>query len=134
MANLRAAKATDVYICSGDPHGETYTPRFTQHGFRYVEVTGLAYILNETEIEAVELHTDVQHACVWSQKSNLMGLPTDCPQRDERRGWMGDAALAAELAVYNFGMGAIYSRWLLQIADAAHDDGSVPNFVPSLIT
>ena len=146
--NLRGAKATDVYICNDNPQGESYTPTFTQHGFRYVEVTGLDYPLLEADIEAVELHSavqqtssmsfsnpllnQIQHLCIWGLKSNLMSVPTDCPQRDERRGWMGDAALAAELATYNFGMGAMYTRWLLQIADAQNDDGSFPNYVPAL--
>ena len=102
VGNLRSAKATDVYTCRGDPAGESYIPTFTQHGFRYAEVTGLGYPLAYDAIESVELHSDVvqhssiafsqpllnriQHAVVWGQKSNLMSVPTDCNQRDERRG------------------------------------------------
>lgn len=148
VGNLRSARATDTYICRGDPNGETYIPTFTQHGFRYVEVSGLSYPLKEDDLEAVELHSDVKQTSsllfsypllneihqmvIWGQKSNLMSVPTDCPQRDERRGWMGDVALTAEEAAYNFGMGAFYSRWLLQIVDTQASDGSVPNYVPAL--
>lgn len=127
--NLRSAKATDYYICSGDPNGESYTPAFTQHGFRYTEVTGLNYALDPSEVEAVEIHTDVkqtsfiefadpllnkiQHMVIWGLKTNFMGVQTDCDQRDERKGWMGDAALTAEAAVLSYGMGAFYTHWLV---------------------
>lgn len=129
VENLRSAEATDYYICSGDPNGESYTPIFTQHGFRYVEVTGLDYTLDPSDVEAVEIHTDVkqtsfiefadpllnqiQHMVMWGLKSNFMGVQTDCDQRDERKGWMGDAALTAEAAVLSYGMGAFYTQWLV---------------------
>jgi alpha-L-rhamnosidase len=129
VENLRTAEATDCYICSGDPNGESYTPTFTQHGFRYVEVTGLNYTLDPSDVEAVEVHTDVkqtsfiefvdpllnqiQHMVMWGLKSNFMGVQTDCDQRDERKGWMGDAALTAEAAVLSYGMGAFYTQWLV---------------------
>jgi len=74
----------------------------------------------------------IQHAVVWGQKSNLMSVPTDCPQRDERLGWMGDAALTGEEANLNFRMGALYSHWLDIIRDDQNKDGSVTNVVPSL--
>ena len=116
--NLRGALSTDVYICSGDGAAVEWAPTFTQHGFRYAELSGGVLPLTEDQVSAMELHTDVeqhstlafsapllnaiQHAVVWSQRSNIMsGVPTDCPQRDERKGWMGDAALSAEEAVYN---------------------------------
>ena len=100
--NLRGAKATDIYTCDGNAN--TLVPTFTQHGFRYAEVTGVTLALDQ--IVALEMHTDVrqhsdvtfsnnllnqiQHAVVWSQKSNLMSVPIDCPNRDERKGWMGE--------------------------------------------
>ena len=121
---------------------------FTQHGFRYVEVSGLGAPLAMTQVEAIEMHTAIsqvsavstslpmlnaiQHATLWGQKSNIMSVPTDCPNRDERRGWTGDASLTAEEALYNYGMGAIYTRWLDEIVDDQTADGSVNNFVPSL--
>ncbi|VEU45032.1 unnamed protein product [Pseudo-nitzschia multistriata] len=128
VENLRTAKPNDYYICNGDPKGESYIPSFTQHGFRYVEITGLNYTLDPTDVEAVELHTDVkqtsfiqfadpllnqiQHMVMWGLKSNFMSVQTDCNQRDERKGWMGDAALTAEAAVLSYGMGAFYTHWL----------------------
>ena len=149
VGNLRGAKATDVFTCSGISP-ETYTPTFTQHGFRYAEVSGLGYPLAFEDISAVELHTDVtehssitfsdsllnlmQHAVVWGQKSNLMSVPTDCDNRDERRGWSGDAALTAEEAFYNFDMNAFYHHWLDMIQDDQQSSGAVTNFVPNLGT
>ena len=74
----------------------------------------------------------IQHATVWGQKSNVMSVPTDCDNRDERRGWTGDAALTAEEALYNFGMGAVYTRWLDEYVDDQTADGASNNFVPAL--
>jgi hypothetical protein len=112
--NLRSARATDVYVLRGDPTGEVYSPRFTQHGFRFVEVSGSLYGKGTTtmavdatpqmeDIVAFEMHSDVpltgditftgepllnqiQSNIAWGAKSNLMSVPTDCPQRDERFG------------------------------------------------
>jgi alpha-L-rhamnosidase len=147
--NLRTAEATDRYICSGNAKGESYIPYFTQHGFRYVEISGLNYTLALSDVEVVELHTDVQptssirfadpllnqiqNMVLSGLKSNLMSVQTDCPQRDERRGWMGDAALTAEAAALSFGMGAFYTRWLDQMMDAqSPNNGGMPDFVPPL--
>ncbi|MGB1875277.1 MAG: family 78 glycoside hydrolase catalytic domain, partial [Akkermansiaceae bacterium] len=148
VGNLRGAQATDVYTCRGDGTGEDYTPTFTQHGFRYAEVTGLGAPLMPDQIRAVEMHTalsqhsavefgtpllnKIQHAVLWGQKSNVMSVPTDCPQRDERRGWTGDAALTAEEALYNYGMGAVYSHWLDVFADDQAPNGGSNDFVPAL--
>jgi alpha-L-rhamnosidase len=151
VGNLRNARATDVYTCVGDESGEGYVPTFTQHGFRYAEVSGLDGPLDESQVSAIEMHTDIrqhssvqfshpllnqiQHNVIWGQKSNVMsGVATDCPQRDERRGWTGDAALTAEEAVYNFMMGAVYTRWLLQYEDDQTATGASNNFVPALAT
>ena len=124
------------------------TPTFTQHGFRYAEVTGLGAPLMPDQIRAVEMHTalsqhsavefgtpllnKIQHAELRGQKSNVMSVPTDCPQRDERRGWTGDAALTAEEALYNYGMGAVYSKWLDVFADDQAPNGGSNDFVPAL--
>ena len=127
VGNLRKALATDVYTCRGDAEGESYVPTFTQHGFRYAEVSGAETLLRDDQVTALEMHTDVQqhaalafsnvrlnrlqHLVLWGQKANIMsGVPTDCPQRDERRGWTGDAALTAEEAVMNYAMGAVCIR------------------------
>lgn len=143
--NLRSAKATDVYILKGEGL-ETYEPRFTYHGFRYVEVTGfpgepkLENLLGRVVHSSVEttgnftcsneLLNKIQANIIWGQLSNLMGIPTDCPQRDERMGWMGDAHLSAEEAIYNFWMPSFYEKWVRDIMVSQADDGSVPDVVP----
>ncbi len=145
VANLRGAKATDVYILKGEGI-EVYEPRFTYHGFRYVEVTGFPGIPSIDNLQGVVVHTDVKpvggFSCsnqlindihkniLWGQLSNLMSIPTDCPQRDERMGWMGDAQLSAEEAIYNFDMAAFYTKWIRDIRFSQRDDGSVPDVVP----
>ncbi|MCX8180013.1 MAG: glycoside hydrolase family 78 protein [Thermofilaceae archaeon] len=145
VRNLRGAKATDVYVMRGGGV-EFYEPRFTYHGFRFVEVTGFPGVPTLDSIEAVVVHSDVEPTgsfassnellneihklVVWSIKSNLMGVPTDCPQRDERMGWGGDAQLTAEVAMLNFWMPGFYEKWLDDWADAQLGDGSVPDVVP----
>lgn len=141
----RSAKATDVYILKGEGE-EVYEPRFTYHGFRYAEITGLAGVLTTWSVEARVVHSAVSEAggfhCSnplinrihelvrWGQVSNLMSVPTDCPQRDERMGWMGDAQLTAEEAIHNFDMAGFYTKWIDDIKHAQGKDGSVPSVVP----
>jgi len=141
----REAKATDVYILKGEGT-EVYEPRFTYHGFRYVEVTGFPGTPNINSLQGVVVHTAVEPAggfscsnqlinnihknIIWGQLSNLMSIPTDCPQRNERMGWMGDAQLTVEEAIYNFNMAGFYTKWILDIKEAQEKDGSVPDVVP----
>ena len=145
MGPTENAEATDVYILKGGGP-ETYEPRFTYHGFRYVEVTGYP---GEPAADAVEgrfVHSDVEqtgtfscsndlinriHANVlWGQLSNLMSIPTDCPQRDERHGWLGDAHLSAEEAIFNFDMSGFYAKFLEDIRLAQKEDGSLADVAP----
>lgn len=121
------ALATDVYVMKGQGR-ETYEPRFTFHGFRYVEVTGfpgtptlenLLGCVVHTACESTgeftcdnELINRIHRATRWSQRSNLMGYPMDCPQRDERLGWFGDAMVSMEEAMFNFDMPRFYRQWL----------------------
>ncbi len=141
----RGAKATDTYILKGEGE-EVYEPRFTYHGFRYVEVAGFPGTPTLESIEGRVVHSAVEpvggFVCsnslinhihrnvLWGQLSNLMSVPTDCPQRDERMGWMGDAQLSAEEAIYNFDMAGFYTKWLEDIRDSQAEDGSVPDVVP----
>ena len=143
--NIRAAKSRDIYILRGGGE-ESYEARFTYHGFRYVEVTGFPGTPSLDSVRAQVVHTavksvgsftaskqilnDIQKIIRWSQLTNLMGVPTDCDQRDERQGWMGDAQITAEEAMMNFDMAAFYTNFIRDIADAQRDDGAVPDTVP----
>lgn len=144
--NLRSARSTDTYILRGDPAGEEYEARFTYHGFRYAEVSGYPGVPTLDAVRGREVHTAVdavgnfvssnsmlnaiQSMYLWSIKTNLASVPTDCDQRDERLGWMGDAHLSAETAIMNFDMAAFYTNFLRDIADAQGSQGEVPNIVP----
>jgi alpha-L-rhamnosidase len=123
-ANLRTAKVTDHFILDGKGE-EEFTPHFTYHGYRYAEITGLAAKPGLDALTAVVLHTDAPFTdklstgsamvnqlwsnILWGQRSNFMSVPTDCPQRDERLGWMGDAEVFWRTASYNMGLAA-FSR------------------------
>ncbi|MEM2889239.1 MAG: family 78 glycoside hydrolase catalytic domain [Candidatus Bathyarchaeia archaeon] len=145
VAPNRMANATDTYILKGQEI-EVYEPRFTYHGFRYVEVTGFPGVPNINSLQGVVVHSDVESvgsfSCsnqlinkihkntLWGQVSNLMSIPTDCPQRDERMGWMGDAQLSAEEAILNFGMATFYHKWVQDIKASQKEDGSLSDVVP----
>lgn len=144
--NNQAAEAADTYICRGAPGTEVYEPRFTYHGFRYVQVEGYPGEPTLKDLEARVVHTDVKPVgefhcsnsllnqthtnILWSQVGNLHSIPTDCPQRDERQGWTGDAHLSVEEAMHNFDMAAFYAKWLQDVQDAQSEDGSIPDVVP----
>ena len=143
--NIRAAKASDTYILRGEGD-EVYEPRFTYHGFRYLEVTGypgtpsLDSIRGRVVHSAVEpvgsfvaskqILNQVQRLIRWSQLTNLFGIPTDCDQRDERQGWMGDAQVTAEEATMNFDMAAFYTNFVRDIRDIQASDGTITDTVP----
>jgi alpha-L-rhamnosidase len=145
--NLRAARAEDVYILKGEGE-EKYTPRFTYHGFRYVEMTGFPGVPNMHTIRGKVVHTAVkqignfscskpilnrlQRLIVWSLKTNLHSIPTDCNQRDERMGWLGDAHLTAEQAMMNFDMGAFYTKFIRDIQDVQDKEGALTDTVPHI--
>lgn len=140
VENLRFAKATDVYICKGGK--EYYEPRFTYHGFRYAEVTGITGELKEEQIIGRVVHTDNQEisgfscsddalnrifkAMVWTMRSNMHSVPTDCCQRDERQGWMADAGMASEFGMLHFDLTNFYRKWFRDIRDTQEKDGSMP--------
>lgn len=144
-ANLRSAQARDIYIANGKK--AKYRPRFTYHGFRYVEVTGISEPLKADQIKALvirnavkqagtfiaenELLNKIQHICWWAENNNLHGVPTDCPQRDERLGWLNDLTPRAEEAIYNFHMHRFYTKYLQDIADEqGKETGAITDTVP----
>jgi alpha-L-rhamnosidase len=142
------AEATDIFILKGEGE-EVFEPRFTYHGFRYAEVSGLPEESNLDSLEGCFVHSDVTKTgdfrcshellnrlhqnILWGQLSNLMSIPTDCPQRDERQGWLGDAHLAAEEAALNFDLAAFFSQFLEDIRLAQKEDGSLPDAVPPYV-
>jgi len=142
----RRAQAKTIYILKGQGE-EIYEPRFTYHGFRYVEITGFPGSPTLENVEGVFIHSDVEktgtfhcsnqlinkiHECtIWGQLSNLMSVPTDCPQRDERMGWLGDAHLTTEEAMYNFDMAAFYTKFLRDIKQSQKEDGSLADVAPA---
>ncbi len=145
--NLRSARAQDVYILKGD-RKEVYEPRFTYHGFRYVELTGFPGVPTMDTIRGKVVHTGVkqlgnfscsnpllnqlQRLIIWGQKTNLHSIPTDCNQRDERMGWLGDAHLTAEEAMMNFDMGALYTKFIQDIRDVQDKEGTIIDTVPHI--
>lgn len=141
-ALLRSAKATATYICTDG--AQSYSPRLTYMGFRYVGVTGVKK--EDLKLSALALYSDLEQTgtftcsseklnklqsnIVWSAKSNFMDIPTDCPQRDERMGWTGDIALFAPTACYNFNMSRFLEKWLRDVKDEQLKSGGIPNTVP----
>ncbi len=142
-ANLRAAAQRDAFILAGGGE-ETFEPRFTYHGFRFVEVRGLAAaprlvgrvvhsdapIVGEFECSDDTINRLMSNIN-WTQYANLMSVPTDCPQRDERLGWMGDAQIFAQTAIYHMDMAAFFTKWCRDIRDAQHPDGRYPDVAPN---
>ena len=141
--NLRGANQEDRYICDG---AGVFEPHFTYHGFRYVEVTGLATCPSLNDLTGCVFHSSspvtgafncsadllnrIMTAIQWTQRGNMHSTPTDCPQRDERLGWMGDIQVFAQTAIYNMDMAAFFTKWLQDVRDAQADDGRFPDFAP----
>lgn len=144
--NLRKARATDFYICKGDPEGETYEPRFTFHGFQFVELSNCATPPTKEAVTGLVIHSDTPmtstFTCsdpmvnqlfknvVWTQRANFLDLPTDCPQRDERMGWTGDAQAYVATAAYNADIGAFYTKWLRELMESQRPSGAFPGYAP----
>lgn len=144
-ANLRQAKATDVYILKGDKE-EIFEPHFTYHGFRYIKVEGCK--ANKEDFTAIALYSNMsrtgsfscsdtllnrlQKNIEWSLQSNFIDIPTDCPQRSERLGWTGDAQIFFRTASFNRDVKAFFSKWLTDLAADQGTDGAVPVIIPDL--
>lgn len=145
LTNLRSAQATDTYICRGAEE-ETWQPRFTFHGFQYVEVRGLGRAPEGDEVVGLALSSDTPDVgsfecsdpmlnqlasnIYWTQRANFIDIPTDCPQRDERLGWTGDAQVYVGSASLLTDVHAFFDKWLVDLADAQREDGQFPTVAP----
>jgi alpha-L-rhamnosidase len=146
LANIRGAKVTDEYVCKGSGV-EQWQPRFTYHGFRYVEMTGIHGEPDLATIEGKVVHDDVTRIgtftssndnmnrvfrnAVWGIRGNYRSFPTDCPQRDERQGWLGDRAMGSRGESFVFDISTLYGKWIRDICDAQRKDGSIPDVCPA---
>lgn len=145
VPNLRAARNADTYVCRGLPE-ETWEPTFSFRGFRYVEVTGCSGKALPDAITGVVVHSDFQmlgsfsssnplldrlvENIVWSLRGNYLEVPTDCPQRDERQGWTGDAQVFCRTASYLADLSAFMTKWLVDVNDGQREDGAYPDVAP----
>jgi len=146
LANLRSAKVTDSYILNGEGT-ETWEPRFTYHGFRYVELSGMPATPDLSTITGCIVNDDLAGSgsfecsnqiinqvytnASWGIRGNYRSFPTDCPQRDERMGWLGDRATGCRGESYIFNNGGLYRKWLGDIRDAQTSEGSIPDVCPA---
>jgi alpha-L-rhamnosidase len=146
--NLRSAKAQATYTLSGNGI-EILEPHFTFFGFRYVKVEGLSGKINPNDFTAIALYSDMkqtgtfecsnplvnqlQSNIQWGQKGNFLDVPTDCPQRDERLGWTGDAEVFSRTAAYNFNVNQFFAKWLVDVAADQNENGSVPFVIPNAL-
>ena len=147
--NLRVAKQTVRYVLKGGAE-ETYEPRFSFQGFRYVAVEGWPGEPTLDGLTGIVVHSDMtptgsfesssplidqlQHNIVWGQKGNFLDVPTDCPQRDERLGWTGDAQVFARTAAFNMDVAGFFSKWLGDVAADQNPNGSVPHVIPDVLS
>lgn len=147
--NLRTARCTDTYIYGSDQVGMTVMPHFTFHGFRYICVEGAGTEVGAEYFTACAMCTDMpqtgkfstdnelvnqlQSNIQWGQRGNFLDIPTDCPQRDERLGWTGDAQVFCGTASYNFNTALFFRKWLRDMAAETTDEWGVPHVVPNIL-
>ncbi|HER09482.1 MAG TPA: alpha-L-rhamnosidase [Bacteroides sp.] len=146
--NLRSAEATNRYVMKG-AGTEVFEPHFTFQGFRYVMVSGYPGVLKQDAIRGMVIHSDMgqagtfscsdslinqlQHNIVWGLKGNFLDVPTDCPQRDERLGWTGDAQVFAPTACFNMQAATFYKKWLRDMAADQTAEGMIHNVIPDVL-
>lgn len=145
-ANLRLAKQRITYICSGND--DWYNPHFTFQGFRYIKLEKWSGGVDLSNFEAVVVHSDIKRTghfecsnekvnklfsnIIWSQKGNFLDVPTDCPQRDERLGWTGDAQMFIRTASYNYDVEGFFRKWLRDLAVDQMPNGGIPAVIPTV--
>lgn len=144
--NLRSAEERIVFIGDGKRH--LWKPEFTFYGFRYIRLTEWHGEVNPDDFTAVVVHSDIErtgdfecsdarinqlyHNIIWGQKSNFLDVPTDCPQRDERLGWTGDAQVFARCAAYNFNVDRFFHKWLSDMTLDQRHTGAIPHVIPNI--
>ena len=145
--NYRDAKARFEYICKdGD---QSYKPRLTFYGFRYLRVDSFPCEITKDNIRAIVLHSDMKRTgfldssskdlnqlfsnIIWGQRSNFLDVPTDCPQRDERQGWTGDATVFCKTACYNYDVNKFFEKWLHDMRLDQGKSGYIPNIIPQTV-
>ncbi len=146
--NLRAARQTTLYITKGGGT-ESFEPHFTFYGFRYVSILGYPGTILSDDLTAVALYSDLEqtgtftcsdsllnklfHNIQWGQRGNFLDVPTDCPQRDERLGWTGDAQAFSMTAALNMNVAQFFAKWLKDLALDQRADGAVPFVIPNVL-
>ena len=145
--NLRSARSEDIYILNGNGV-ETFKPHFSWQGFRYIKIENYPGNINPENFTAIALYSDMrkagtftcsnslinqlQHNIQWGQRGNFLDVPTDCPQRDERLGWTGDAQVFSRTASFNFDVHNFFTKWLKDVAADQYSSGSVPHVIPDV--
>lgn len=142
--NYRSAKAEFKYICK-DGY-QQYKPKLTFYGYRYIKVNSFPTKITKDNIVAIVVHSDIKRTgyltssnkllnklfenIIWGQKGNFLDVPTDCPQRDERLGWTGDAQVFIKTATYNYNVKKFFNKWLTDLKLEQKREGIIPFFIP----
>ena len=143
--NYRSSKSKLEYICRDG--SQTYKPFFSYFGFRYIRLDECPKKVSTNNFTAIAVYSDMKRTgyietenkkvnklfenTLWSQRDNFIDIPTDCPQRDERMGWLGDAQVFAKTASYNYDTRKFFGKWLGDVRAEQHENGSVPEVVPN---
>lgn len=147
-ANLRTAKQQNTVYCNGETL--TYKPHFTFQGFRYIRLENWPEEIKKENFKAIAVHSDMKRTgyfecsnplinklyenIIWGQKGNFLDVPTDCPQRDERLGWTGDAQVFIKAASYNYDVNRFFTKWLHDLKADQYEGGEMPAVIPDVLT
>ncbi len=146
--NLRSAKAQAIFVCDGKEH--VYKSEYNFFGFRYIRLENWSDEVKKENFTAIVVHSDMKRTgyfecsdervnklfsnIIWGQKGNFLDVPTDCPQRDERLGWTGDAQVFVKTASYNFDVERFFTKWLADLRADQTDWGTIPSVIPNVFS